>query len=107
MALANAFSGASIVFYILFYLVSLLVPSWFGFLFNSLVFGADVASLYPKHVGLFEASEYATVIAIAAWVFGFVFGWLYNYSMKMKEVSTNMAKMEHREEKVEKTATPS
>ncbi len=47
-ALANSMAILTAVFYLLFYLINLIAPGLFRFLFNAQFLGADVASLPPK-----------------------------------------------------------
>ena len=47
-ALANSMAILTAAFYLLFYLINLIAPGLFRFLFNAQFLGADVASLLPK-----------------------------------------------------------
>jgi hypothetical protein len=47
-AFANSIAILTGAFYLLFYLINLIAPEVFRFLFNAQFLGADVASLLPK-----------------------------------------------------------
>ena len=47
-AFANSMAILTAAFYLLFYLINLIAPGLFRFLFNAQFLGADVASLLPK-----------------------------------------------------------
>src|SRR6266496_4058419 len=51
-AFANSMAILTAAFYLLFYLINLIAPGLFRFLFNAQFLGADVASLLPIRGGL-------------------------------------------------------
>jgi hypothetical protein len=65
-------------FYLLFYLINLIAPGLFRFLFNAQFLGADVASLLPKEFAAGNFIVALVLMVIIAWIFGYVWAWLYN-----------------------------
>ena len=77
-AFANSIAILTGAFYLLLYLINLVAPGLFRFLFNAQFLGADVASLLPKE---FDAGNFIVTLVlmvITAWIFGYVWAWLYN-----------------------------
>ena len=74
-AFANALAVLTAIFYLVFYLLSLVSRPAFEFLFNAQFLGANVS---PPHISV--TSFVATLIAlvISSWVFGYLLAWLYN-----------------------------
>lgn len=67
-----------LTYYILFYLINLVAPPAFRLLFNAQFLGADVASLLPKAFSFRNFFAGIIIVVITAWVFGYVWAWLYN-----------------------------
>ena len=65
-------------FYLVFYLINLIAPGLFRFLFNAQFLGADVASLLPKEFATGNFIVALVLMVITAWIFGYVWAWLYN-----------------------------
>lgn len=77
-ALANSIAILTAAFYLLFYLINLIAPGSFRFLFNAQFLGADVASLLPKEFAAETFIVALVLMVITAWIFGYVWAWLYN-----------------------------
>ena len=77
-AFANAIAVLIGLFYAAFYVLSLIAPGAFEFLFNAQFFGAGVAALIPDRFsfGSFLGVLVATVVL--GWIMGYVWAWLYN-----------------------------
>ena len=73
---ANAAAFVTGVAYIVFYLISLLAPTWFAYLYNAQFFGAEATVLFPN--GFVLNIGVLITIVVTAWVFGYVFAWAYN-----------------------------
>lgn len=78
IALANSLALLTALFYLIFYLLSVIAPGAFAFLFNAQFLGADVASLFPK-VSLSNFIETLAVLVISCWILGYVWAGLYNW----------------------------
>jgi hypothetical protein len=78
LALAHSLAILSGVLYLALYLLAVVWPEAFRFLFNTQFLGADVASLLPRELtyGGFVGTFVALVIG--AWLVGFAWAWLYN-----------------------------
>ena len=81
-AFANSIAILTAAFYLLFYLINLIAPGPFRFLFNAQFLGADVASLLPKEFAARNFIVVSVLMVIIAWVFGYVWAWLYNLLAK-------------------------
>ena len=77
-AFANSIAILTAAFYLLLYLINLIAPGSFRFLFNAQFLGADVASLLPKEFAARNFIVVLVLMVITAWVFGYVWAWLYN-----------------------------
>ena len=77
-AFANSLAILTALIYLIFYLISLVAPNIFAFLFNAQFFGADVASLLPK-ILLANFLETLAVLVIFCWIAGYVWAALYNW----------------------------
>src|SRR5262245_26608162 len=77
-AFANSLAVLTAAIYIAFTIIALFSPSAFRFLFNAQFFGADVASLVPKVRPSAMAFETLVIMAVMAWLMGYVWAWLYN-----------------------------
>jgi 2TM family of unknown function (DUF5676) len=78
IAFANSIALLTAAFYLLFYLINLIAPGMFRFLFNAQFLGADVASLLPKEFAAGNFIIALVLMVIIAWIFGYVWAWLYN-----------------------------
>lgn len=74
---ANALAAATGLFAVALFLLRLVAPRVFAFVFNSQFFGADVASLFPPRTGWRSLFGAFIVIVITAWVFGLLWAVLY------------------------------
>lgn len=77
-ALANSLATISVAFYLIFYILSVVTPKLFRFLFNLQFLGADVASLYPRSQNFGFVLVTLIVIGTITWIFGYVWALLYN-----------------------------
>ena len=77
-AFANSIAILTAAFYLILYLINLIAPGSFRFLFNAQFLGADVASLLPKEFAARNFIAVLVLMVITAWVFGYVWAWLYN-----------------------------
>jgi 2TM family of unknown function (DUF5676) len=70
-AFASSLTILTGAFYIILYLLAIISPDAFRFLFNAQFLGADVASLLPQRltVGGFAATLVAILIFV--WIFGY------------------------------------
>jgi uncharacterized membrane protein YGL010W len=76
-AFAHSIAATTGVVYIIFYVLALVVPGFFEFLFNAQFLGADVASLIRDlSVGNFVATLLGVVVV--TWLIGYVWAGLYN-----------------------------
>jgi hypothetical protein len=76
-AFANSIAILTAAFYLLFYLINLIAPGLFRFLFNAQFLGADVASLLPKECA---ARNFIVALGFDGYHrldFGYVWAWLY------------------------------
>ena len=80
-ALANSLAVLMAVFYLAFYLISLVAPNAFVFLYNAQFFGANVAPLLPRF-SLANLTETLAVLVIFGWIMGYAWAWLYNWFAK-------------------------
>jgi len=76
-AFGNAFAGLSVVFYVLCYILQVIAPELFVYIFNAQFLGADIASLIPgttfgAFVGILVA------VAIVSWICGYLLAHFYN-----------------------------
>ena len=77
-ALANSLAVLMTVFYIIFYLLGLIAPNIFAFLFNAQFLGANVASLLPT-ISLINFIETLVVLVVSTWILGYAWAALYNW----------------------------
>jgi hypothetical protein len=78
IAFANSLSILAAIFYIVFYLLSLVAPKFFMFLFNAQFFGANVASLMPQQFSLGNFLGTLVAVVVVAWLGGYLLVVLYN-----------------------------
>ena len=81
-AFANSMAILTAAFYLLLYLINLIAPGLFRFLFNAQFLGADAASLLPKEFAARNFIVVLVLMVITAWVFGYAWAWLYNLLAK-------------------------
>lgn len=76
-ALAGSLAGLMAIFYIAFYVIAMISPDLFRFLFNAQFFGAELAPVTVRFSfgGLFG-------LVVMGWVVGYVWGHLYNKLVK-------------------------
>jgi len=77
-AFANSLTILTGALYLLFYLISLVAPDLFRYLFNAQFLGADVASLVPKKITFSYFVQTLVILLITVWIFGYAWAWLYN-----------------------------
>src|SRR5215467_8367543 len=68
-AFANSIAILTAAFYLLFYLINLIAPGLFRFLFNAQFLGADVASLLPKE---FASEHFIVALVLMVMTAGFL-----------------------------------
>jgi hypothetical protein len=78
VAFASSLTILTGAFYVLLYLLAVVWREAFRFLFNAQFLGADVASLLPRDLSVGEFVSTLLVIIVFVWLFGYVWGWLYN-----------------------------
>ena len=78
LAFASSLAVLTAALYVLFGVLALVSPRAFQLLFNSQVFGADVASLLPKARPSVVSLVTFVVVVGMSWVMGYVWAWLYN-----------------------------
>lgn len=76
-AFANAAGLLTAIIYVVFYLIQRFAEATFDFLFNAQFLGANVAELVPS-VGGRGFIPILITAAISAWVFSYIFAWIYN-----------------------------
>lgn len=81
-AFANSLAALTGVLYLVLYLISLIAPRIFEFLFNAQFFGADVAGLLPKRFSVWNFFGTLAALLVGAWVLGYAWAWLYNLLAK-------------------------
>lgn len=81
-AFANSLAGLTGALYLVLYLISLIAPRTFEFLFNAQFFGANVAALLPKRFSFRAFAGTFVALLVGAWVFGYAWAWLYNLLAK-------------------------
>jgi len=81
-AFANSLAALTGVLYLVLYLISLIAPRIFEFLFNAQFFGANVAGLLPKRFSVWSFFGTLAALLVGAWVFGYAWAWLYNLLAK-------------------------
>ncbi|MBI2598680.1 hypothetical protein HYW40_00450 [Candidatus Curtissbacteria bacterium] len=75
--LAASFAAATIVLYIIFYILQIVAPPFFKLALNSQFMGADFAALVPKPN---LANFLGVIIAVGtvSWLFGYLLAKVYN-----------------------------
>ena len=77
-AFANSIALLIGLFYIILYVINLVSPSAFKFLFNAQFSGADVTSLIPPGFSLGDFIVILIVVIITGWIIGYMWAALYN-----------------------------
>ncbi len=80
-AFANAIALVTALFYFIFYLVSLIAPAAFKYLFNAQFLGANVASLMPG-ISFTNFLGILFTLVIFTWLMGYLWAWFYNWFAK-------------------------
>jgi hypothetical protein len=75
---ANAIGIVTVVFFLVFYLGSILAPNIFRFLRNAQFLGADIDQFTPKGFSTNMLIGILLTLFITSWVFGYAWAWLYN-----------------------------
>ncbi len=78
VAFASALAVLTGAFYLVLYVLAVLMPTVFRFIFNAQFFGADVASLLPRELSFLTFDATLVVLVISTLVFGYLWAWLYN-----------------------------
>ena len=78
VAFASALAVLTGAFYLVLYVLAVLMPTVFRFIFNAQFLGADVASLLPRELSFLTFDATLVVLVISTWVFGYLWAWLYN-----------------------------
>ena len=81
-AFATSLALLTAMLYLLFFVLDLVAPGVFRFLFNAQFFGADVASLLPQRAPLGAVVGAFMAWLMSAWVLGYAWAWLYNQLRK-------------------------
>ena len=78
VAFATSLAIVTGIFALFFFALRVTVPGVFAFVLNSQFFGADVASLFPRHVRSAALVGTLLVVVATSWVFAAVWAVLYN-----------------------------
>jgi len=81
-AFATSLALLTAVLFLLFFVLDLVAPGVFRFLFNAQFFGADVASLLPQRASFGAVVGTFAVLLVSAWALGYAWAWLYNQLRK-------------------------
>ena len=76
-AFANSLAILMVLFYLVLYLLSMVAPAAFTFLFNAQFLGANVATLLPKF-SLANSLGTLAVLVLICWIFGYAWAGFYN-----------------------------
>ena len=77
LAFANSLAILTVLFYLILYLLSLVSPAAFTFLFNAQFLGADIAPMLPKF-SLADSAGTLAALVVICWVFGYAWAGIYN-----------------------------
>lgn len=72
-AFANSLAALCGIFYVVFFILSMVAPALFKALFNAQFFGANLA---PSNVKFDVIALIALIVM--GWVMGYIWAWLYN-----------------------------
>ena len=75
---ANALALTSAIAYVVFYLLALVAPKAFAFLFNAQFLGADIASQVPANMSLGSFIGVLVGIVVITWILGYIWAYFYN-----------------------------
>jgi hypothetical protein len=78
-AFANSIAIVTILFFLVFYLGSLLAPNVFRFLRNAQFLGADIDQFTPKRFSFNTLVGILLTLFVTSWIFGYAWAWLYNW----------------------------
>lgn len=78
VAFATSLAILSGILYLLLYLLAIIWPEGFRFVFNAQFFGADVASLLPRELTYLGFVGTLVTVIVGPWCLGYVWVWLYN-----------------------------
>lgn len=81
-AFANALAVGTAVLYLVFYILHVIAPALFSFVFNAQFLGADVNSLIPADFSFINFIGTLVIVIITAWLAGYLIIWLYNRFVK-------------------------
>lgn len=71
-------AGLTAALYVLFAILELVAPRVFQVLFDAQLFGANVASLFPKVQPSAASLVTLVLMIVMSWVVGYAWAWLYN-----------------------------
>ncbi len=77
-AFASSLAVLTAAVYLVLSLLAIVSPATFQVVFNAQFFGADVASLLPRVVPDGGFVRTFIILVVTAWLFGYVWAWLYN-----------------------------
>lgn len=78
---ANAIAITTAVFYIVFWILSIVAPNVFTFLYNAQFFGANVASLYQQQ-SIQTNVIILFILVLGSWIVGYIWAVIYNWLAK-------------------------
>jgi hypothetical protein len=76
---ANSIGIVTVVFFLVFYLGSIIAPNIFRFLRNAQFLGADIDQFTPKTFSTKMLSGILLTLFVTSWIFGYAWAWLYNW----------------------------
>jgi len=79
VAFGNGFAGASIIFYLLLYVLKAIAPPFFNLVLNSRFFGANLATQTPN-LDITTFLGFLIVIGVTSWIVGYLIAVIYNGS---------------------------
>ena len=79
---ANSLAITTALLVIVFYLLLVLAPGVFTYVYNAQFLGADVAQFFPATPSLSDFIGMLVTIVITAWVASYIWAWLYNFLKK-------------------------
>jgi uncharacterized membrane protein (DUF485 family) len=79
IAFANSIALVTVLFFLVFYVGSIVAPNFFRLLRNAQFLGADVDQFTPKKLSLRVLAGILSALFVTSWVFGCLWAWLYNF----------------------------
>lgn len=79
---ANAITMGGTVVYLIFWILSVLFPPLFKFLFNAQFMGADVAAKYHPTTDLITSIFTLIGFMVGIWILGYLWAYFYNLFSK-------------------------